>query len=166
MSTPLVILNRQTVLALDPLTGTERWRVPVDDLPTRLFVVGEALLVTIAAPPTVVHASGTVLALELATGRQLGRVPLPFRPTSGVVHDEHLFLAGNDGAACLTSRGQVLWMAGPKRSELLPGVTRIEGVVAHDASGRELWKVEAQNKYEECRAGIAIGDQVAQPDLR
>ena len=38
--------------------------------------------------------------------------------------------------------------------------------VAHDASGRELWRVDRRETSAEARPGLAIGAQVAQPDLR
>lgn len=42
----------------------------------------------------------------------------------------------------------------------------MDGVVARDASGRELWRLDTREKFEEARAGLAIGGVVAQPDLR
>lgn len=163
---PLVMVNRQTLLAVEPLTGVERWRLPIEELATRLFVVDRMLLVALAAGATAASNTGAVLAIELASGKVIGRVELPFRPSGGAVHEGHLFLVGEDGAACLGAGGQPCWVAGPIRSDVIGGATSMEGVVARDPSGRELWRYEGKRKFQESRPGLAIGTVVAQPDLR
>ncbi|MBX7191578.1 MAG: PQQ-like beta-propeller repeat protein [Sandaracinaceae bacterium] len=166
MTTPLVLLNRRTLLALEPLTGVLRWQVPLEDLPTRLFVTDHVAFVAVASASGDPDHPGSVTAVSLASGAVLGTVPLPFGPSAGLVHEGHLYLAGRRGAACLTEQGTVRWVAENERAGGLAGVHVDGDLVAHDASGRELWRVDRRETSAEARPGLAIGAQVAQPDLR
>lgn len=166
MSTPLLLLNRRTLLAMDPITGVARWQVPLEDLPTRFFVTDETVLVATASAIDTDKLPGAIVAFTLAGGVLLGKVQLPFAVTAGLVHEGHLFLAGRRGAACLTARGEVRWIASPDRGQVLPGVTVDGALVARDASGKELWRVDRQDASAEARPGLAIGALVAQPDLK
>ncbi len=158
-STPLILSLRRTILALDPDHGGELWRHELQGPAARIFILERYLLLVLGSAGR----QGRLRCLGLDTGATLGEIELGFRPVSGIAHGNRLYLASNDGAACLTSQGAMLWRA------LVEPVADMSGdpqLVARNHQGVELWRVTAHLVSGADTAGIALGELLAQPDVR
>jgi outer membrane protein assembly factor BamB len=103
---PLVISLRKLLIAVDAEQGTALWQQPLPAGVRRLFVVERSLFVALGN-----STEGTVLCFDLYTGQPRGSVNVGFRASAGLVREGRLYLASQDGAACLTMEGVLLWRA-------------------------------------------------------
>ncbi len=157
---PLVITLRKLIIAVDPEHGTALWQQPLAAPARRLFVVERSLFVALGNVT-----AGTVLCFDLYTGQPRGSVSVGFRPSAGLVRDGRLYLAGQDGAACLSVEGIVLWRA--KVELQSTGILSAESMVTfYNGAGQELWKAPVGMTSSADNVGLALGELWAQPDLR
>lgn len=159
-SPPLVMLLSGLVIALDPELGTRRWQRSLGERPTRFFLVGETLMITLGS-----GAEASVVCLDMSTGEKRGSYLLGFEVMSGLSRGEHLILAGLRDAVCLTSSGSLAWSVAPEIVEKNAWNGDKRELVCREASGTELWRAPLdENRTDE--SGLLLGDLVAQPDLR
>ena len=152
MTEPLVWATQHALFALDPETGELRWRYETSKL-RRIFRLDDRLFVLTAAG---------VDCVDVATGHSIGRVPLGFTPTAGVHTGDRLFVAGPDGAAALTTTGEILWSA---KHEHAKGFSLKSFYACARGDGTEMWRQECTSPSRYANPGLVLGDQVAQPDI-
>ncbi len=158
---PLILSLGQGLLALEPATGRVLWSLSVEAAITRLFRVGERLLVL---------AASKVTCIDPATGAVIGVVDVDFFPEAGVVCGTDLVLVhgkmvmGNrPSVVCLTADGAIRWKAHStlESKGLLDGETLFrsfaaDGTVVSEARYGLLGEAP----------GIVYRDAVIQPDRR
>lgn len=161
-SPPLVLALRSTLVALDPATGTHRWRATFPMQIRRVFPVEGAVLVVLADPGT----RGAVHAIDLATGMSRRAVELGFDPSgAALVKDGMLYVASEHGVACVTADCQLVWKGA------IQAVSRGLFSLGHmlvvtGADGAERAQIEVGDQTSSGNAGLVLGELVAQPDLR
>lgn len=159
---PLVLALRSTLIALDPATGTHRWKAAMPMQIRRLFPQEGAVLVVLAEPGV----RGAVALVDLASGMVQRSVELAFDPSgAALVRDGHLYLASEHGVACLTTRCELLWSGGIR--EVKRGLFGADPMlVIAGADGRERTQLEIGQESSSGNAGLLLGELVSQPDLR
>lgn len=154
---PLILTLKHLVIAVDPDSGTERWRRTLTTPVGRLFLVGEPLFVTYDT---------RIDCFDYRTGTPRGTVDIGFYVTAGFVRGQRLFVAGKMGAACVSLEGNVLWRCKSEPHSI--GLVQIgdsETLTATNGAGERLWTAEVTNE-EDARhdAGLLLEGLVAQPD--
>lgn len=159
---PLVLALRSTLIALDPTTGTHRWKTAMPMQIRRLFPQDGALLVVLAEPGL----RGAVALVDLATGMTHRSVELAFDPSgAALVREGHLYVASEHGVACVTTSCQLAWSGGIK--EVKRGLFGADPMlVITAADGTERTQLEIGSQTNSGNAGLVFGDLVSQPDLR
>jgi outer membrane protein assembly factor BamB len=159
-SAPLLLLLGGLIIAVDPERGTRRWERRLDDRPTRLFLVGQTLLVTQGN-----DAGARVSCFDVNSGEPRGSFLLGFEVTAGLTRGEHVILAGSRDAVCITAAGALAWSVATEVQVKNAWNGDKRALVCRDASGAELWRTEP-NEGHAGEAGLLLGDLVAQPDIR
>lgn len=165
----LVIVHgwERDVIALDRMTGIERWRFTYP--PSLADDHRQGGLLYVNGQVVVPAWNGTVYALDVMSGTlswqaDVGQ-PLRARPVSG---GKYIYQASGDGTlTALTPSGDVAWrrtFADPLLAEpvLIPGgvavLTRAGLLVAFDPIGTELWRRDLQDT---CYYGAPVFDSGA-----
>lgn len=158
----LVLALRQTLVGLDPETGTHRWRAALPMQVRRIFPIEGAVLAVLADPPT----HGAVHVFDLATGMSRHSVQLDFDPSgAAILKNGRLYLASEHGVACLTTDCQLLWKG--RICDVPRGLFgTVPTLVIRGPAGEERTQLEVGPQSASGNAGLLLGDVVAQPDLR
>lgn len=158
---PLILSMGQGLLALEPGTGRVLWSQSLEAPITRLFRVGDRLLVLAATKVT---------CLDPASGAVIGVVDVDFFPEEGVVCGTDLVLvhgksimSNRPSVICLTSEGTIRWkaMCSLKSKGFLEGEVLFQSFAADGSAVSE-----ARYGLLGEAPGIIHGDTVIQPDRR
>lgn len=152
---PLIWTLSQGVIAVDPESGAKLWDLQMESTPQRVFMFEEALFIT---------SGGTVQVLDLHTGQEIETKELGFGVSAILIEEDHVFLAGGHGMACMGPGRRILWSVTTERekgSGLFAGTE--SSLVCRDDQGAEVWRTEP-GKYL-ANGGLMLGDAVVQPDL-
>lgn len=159
---PLVLALRNTLVALDPDTGAHRWKTSLPMAIRRLFPRVDAIIAVLAEA----RVRGAVVRVDRDTGMVLGSVELPFDPTgAALVSGDRLFLASEGGVACVSLRCELRWLG--RVREATRGLYGSEAtLIISKPDGTEITRLPVGSDASSEGAGLALGDQVCQPDLR
>ncbi|MCA9608768.1 MAG: hypothetical protein KC619_24360 [Myxococcales bacterium] len=158
---PLILSMGQGLLALEPATGRVLWSLSLEAAVTRLFRVGERLLVLTATKVTCIDPENGVV---------IGVVDVEFFPEAGVVCGTDLVLvhgksimSGRPSVVCLTADGAIRWKAfcTMESKGLLDGETVFRSVTADGTAVSEArYGIVGESP------GIVYQGAVIQPDRR
>jgi len=154
MSQPLLLLQLPILRALDPQTGAQLWesRVgeadPLRSSPGRFLITPHGIFV-MAGPK--------IWLFDAKNGAIKAKLELPFSPDTAIFDDGAFYVAAVPEAACIAVDGHVRWRI------------TVEGawsktLVCRDEHQKVLWQRDLPKFSEGAAAGLALGDQVAQPD--
>jgi outer membrane protein assembly factor BamB len=98
---PLLVVSTQ-VVALDRVTGKQRWRYDLESVARRFAIDDNRVFVF--------ESEGTLHCIELATGRLVGRVATELRSANNMLVDsERIYLSDDHHVMAIDFSGQVLW---------------------------------------------------------
>ncbi|MFO0665642.1 MAG: hypothetical protein U0174_16925 [Polyangiaceae bacterium] len=157
----IIVSMGKALVAFEADSGRIRWTAASEYGVERFFRVGDNILAV---------GGKSVLCVNAETGRVLGSVPIPFEPQAALVCGADLVLVAPSDAATDASmrvlvigpEGGVRWrvMARMESTGFLTANTHLQTLDAHGGVSSE-----ARIPMSDYRAGIAFGENVAQPDL-
>jgi outer membrane protein assembly factor BamB len=154
MATPLLLLQLPILRALDPKTGAQLWesRVgeadPLRSSPGRFLVTPHGIFV-MAGPK--------IWLFDATNGSIKAKLELPFSPDTAIFEGDAFYVAAVPEAACIGVDGETRWRISVEGSWS-------KSLICRDADHKVIWQRDAPKFSEGAAAGLALGDQVAQPD--
>jgi len=153
-TSPLIMCLGATIIAVDPETGAYRWERKLDNGANKVLVSGSRMFLC---------TDRSVVCCELDSGHLIGRVDLPYLIRTALLRGDRLYVAGAEGASCLTSDGFLLWEVKVAADQRLFKGKWV--FTANDHNGAELWSVRGDQWVDRSAIGLVLDGQVAQPDV-